>query len=112
MQRLKLLCGAKSGYAVRFIKHRAFLLAFLITVSSSLLWIGCSGSGQEGASVTSISRKLFVVNSDGNGISVFDADAHDNAAPIRTIGSNTGLFGPEGIFVDTESNQIFVTNLN
>lgn len=61
---------------------------------------------------TDRSRKLFVTSSGGDKISVFNANDSGNAAPIRSIGSNTGLFRPQGIFVDVENNEMFVPNLN
>lgn len=91
------------------------LLVFLITILLPLIFgIGCSGSGGSGKGEPSntISRKLFVANVTGDRISIFDANASGNAAPTRSIGSNTRLIGPRGISVDTENNEIFVTNEN
>jgi Uncharacterized conserved protein len=90
-----------------------------------IIGVGCSGDGSsegEGSSPSPapISRKLFVTNSSGDKISVFDVneifktepDVNGivDVAPIRTIGSKTGLSSPGGVFVDTKNNEIFVTN--
>jgi len=98
---------------------KVFIVVFLVSILSPLIFVlGCSGGGKGDSSPptptppsTSSNRKIFVANVFGNRISVFDADDSGNVAPIRSIGSNTELLRPSGIFVDTENNEIFVINL-
>ena len=101
---------------------KVFIVVFLVSILSPLIFVlGCSGGGDGGKGDsspptptppnTSGNRKIFVANVFGNRISVFDAEDSGNVAPIRSIGSNTELLRPSGIFVDTENNEIFVINL-
>lgn len=96
---------------------RSFAFALSFTVLLFLTFLTRCGD-QSATSV--MSRKLFVVNSVGNSLSVFDLDEILTAeldenrdvdvAPVRSIGSVTGLSSPQGIFVDTASDEIFVAN--
>src|SRR3990172_4645864 len=97
---------------------KVFIVFFFVSILSPLIFVlGCSGGGKGDSSPptptppsTSSNRKIFVANVFGNRISVFDADDSGNVAPIRSIGSNTELLRPPGIFVDTENDEIFVAN--
>jgi len=97
------------------------LAAFLISLLLALtLFTGCNGSEGGKSSSVLISRKLFVVNSGADRVSVFDldevldAEPNENGevdvAPVRSIGSVTGLSRPQGIFLDNVNNEIFVAN--
>jgi hypothetical protein len=81
---------------------------------------GCNRGGSQvvpSSTAASVSRpatvgaKLYVANG-GNSVTVYDADAHGDVTPIRTInGSNTGLNGPDGVALDADKN-IFVANFS
>lgn len=96
------------------------LSAFLIAILLFFILIGCNESGGGKSSSASTSRKLFVVNSGEDRVSVFDIDeileaepdenGDVDVAPIRSIGSKTGLSRPQGIFIDTINNEIFAAN--
>ncbi|HEX9667574.1 MAG TPA: hypothetical protein VGA95_13585 [Thermodesulfobacteriota bacterium] len=91
------------------------LMIFVITILSTLTLVpGCGAGGESSGEspVAPSNRKIFVANVFGNIITVFDANDSGNVAPVRGIGSDTGLFLPSGLFVDTENNEIFVTNLD
>src|SRR4030067_539150 len=99
---------------------KVFIVVFLVSILSPLIFVlGCSGGGKGDSTPptptppsTSSNRKIFVANVFGNRISVFNADDSGNVAPIRSIGSNTELFTPSGIFVDSVNHEIFVTNFD
>ena len=63
------------------------------------------------------SHNVSVVNTNGGSaftgsVTVYAAGAYGNVAPTRTIsGSNTGLFYPFGIALDSSTN-IYITNYN
>ena len=86
------------------------LIILIIPLLPLAFLLCCKGSGGNGDGKSSASRKIFVTNSGGDTVSVFDAEANGNVAPIRTIGSRTGLVRPQGIFVDTKNDEIFVVN--
>lgn len=98
----------------RTAKHIGFFLSLAtVYLTFVVLSFGCSngkGGGDENANLASISRKIFVTNSGGDRISVFDANANGNVDPIRSIGSNTGLSGPTSVFLDIENDELFVAN--
>ncbi len=95
----------------------AFLIAFLVPLA---LFTGCNGTGGGKSSSAPTGQKLFVVNSGGDRVSVFDLEQILNTepnqngevdiAPERIIGAETGLSRPQGIFLDTVNNEIFVAN--
>jgi DNA-binding beta-propeller fold protein YncE len=92
----------------------SFLLVLLtILLLPIFLYLGCN-QGEGGGSVVSspppTSRRIFVTNSRRDQISVFDADAGGNVAPIRIIGSKTALFEPTSVFVDSKDDKIFAAN--
>lgn len=93
-------------------KHTAFLL-FLASVFLTfvVLSFGCNeGDRDDKGNFASIGRKIFVTNSGGDSIVVFDAIANGNVGPIRSIGSNTGLSGPTSVYLDTKNDELFVAN--
>jgi DNA-binding beta-propeller fold protein YncE len=99
------------------IRHYVFppLVSLIIILLSLVLSLGCSegdGGSTRGSPPPSSSRKIFVVNTNGDKISVFDASDSEHAAPIRSIESKAGLSAPQGIFVDSKNNEIFVVNLD
>ena len=57
-------------------------------------------------------EEIFVTNSDGNSVTVYNRTAAGNIAPLRTlIGPATGLASPSGLAVDPVNNELFVVNL-
>jgi DNA-binding beta-propeller fold protein YncE len=55
--------------------------------------------------------ELYVGNSGGHSILVFDANAQGDVAPIRVIkGPKTGLMFPTGVFVDTVNDEVWAAN--
>jgi len=63
-----------------------------------------------GTGTVSSGKPLYVVNTDGNSITVYATGASGDATPTATIaGSNTGLNFPVGIALDGAGN-IYVTN--
>lgn len=99
---------------LRTAKHIGFFLSLAtVYLTFVVLTFGCSndkGGGDENPNLASISRKIFVTNSGGDRISVFDANANGNVGPIRSIGSNTGLSDPSSVFLDTENDELFAAN--
>src|ERR1035437_3670348 len=92
---------------------KPFGIVFFVTIlfSASMLF-GCIGVG-DNVSVdhppTPV-RELFVVNSGGGSVSVFDASLSGDIDPLRTFGNLTGLSAPKGIAVDVTNNEFFVAN--
>ena len=43
-------------------------------------------------------------------ITVYGRTDEGDDPPLRIIGPNTGLLNPRWIYVDTENNEIFITN--
>jgi len=55
--------------------------------------------------------ELFITTQHANRISVYRREFTENEEPLRYIqGPDTGLADPHGIFVDSTTNEIFVTN--
>ena len=56
-------------------------------------------------------NELFVSDTSGNSITVYNRTANGNTAPIRTLfGAATGLAVPTGIVVDTVNSELVVAN--
>lgn len=95
-------------------ERKATIHAYFIIISLILfITVGCDGgetTSKESPSGAPVTRKIFVTNSIGENVAIFDAEASGNVRPIRRIGSNSGLARPRGIFVDSVNNEIFVTN--
>ncbi len=96
-------------------KNLSSLLLVLLTIVLFPIFLHSSCSEPEGdtdgvSSPPSTGRKIFVTNSRGNNISVFDAEAAGNVAPVRIIGSKTQIFAPTSVFVDSKNDEIFVAN--
>ena len=83
---------------------KGMVLAFILWLAALLGEGVCpnTASGQE---------ELFVANSRGDSITVYDRTAGDNTAPIRTLsGAATGLNDPSGLVVDTVNDELVVAN--
>ena len=69
--------------------------------------------GPEGIWLDKASNRLYVANLGANSIEIFEnaGTANGNIAPSRTIsGASTGLSGPSGIWYDSASDTLYVTN--
>lgn len=90
---------------------KIYSIFFSVTILISLfLLFGCGGDGSSVNPPHTATKELFVLNSGGSSVSVFDASSGGDILPLRTFGNVTGLSSPKGIAVDPIHDEIFVVN--
>jgi 6-phosphogluconolactonase (cycloisomerase 2 family) len=62
------------------------------------------------AAAPTATRELYAVSPSTNTLTVYDASASGDVAPLRVLGAQTGLAAPRAIAVDTVHGEIFVAN--
>ncbi|MCL5878765.1 MAG: Ig-like domain-containing protein [Deltaproteobacteria bacterium] len=84
-----------------------------VSASRSISGSNTTLNSPVGISLDAANDDLYIVNWGNNSILVFNnaSTATGNIAPSRTIsGSNTGLSGPQGIWLDATSDQLYVAD--
>jgi DNA-binding beta-propeller fold protein YncE len=55
-------------------------------------------------------RQLYVCNSGNDNVTIYNAEANGDQAPLRSFGDVTALVNPYDVSIDTRTNEIYVIN--